>query len=176
MPGWATTYFNGHVLMDPAVIFSRISAHGRIKSFAQRPTPNMSSITTTGRLNPPLNDFSAHITTPGTLPDTPTGTELLLDIAVENRGAETWRADGKRLVCVSYHWADAEGRVIENDGLRTRLPRDLQPGEHAFVKGLVRMPQQPGAYRMIWTLVQEEVAWFDHAEPQSRSTLDVRVT
>lgn len=172
--GWATTYFAGNVMMDPATHFARTSPKGSIMPHALPMDPTKPALST-GRLNPPLSDFSARITMASALADMQTGTELLVDLEVQNTGTETWRADGKRPVCVSYHWQDRDGKMIEFDGVRTRLSRDIGPGERIQVIGLLRSPHTPGTMRLSWTLVQEEIAWFDQSNPAARCQVDVRV-
>ncbi len=173
--GWATTYFAGRAMMDPTAYFVRTSSKGSIKPHALPLDPTKPALST-GRLNPPLDDFSARIAVACELPAVQTGTELLVDVELENTGAETWRANGKRPVCLSYHWHDMKGHVIEFDGVRTRLPRDIAPGERVQVVGLLRSPQAAGALRLTWTLVQEEIAWFDQSNPDARCQRDVRIT
>jgi O-antigen ligase len=46
------------------------------------------------------------------------------------------------------------------DGARTRLPRDLAPGESAIVTAGVEVPNRLGTLTLHWDLVQENVTWF----------------
>jgi O-antigen ligase/polysaccharide polymerase Wzy-like membrane protein len=78
-------------------------------------------------------------------------------VRVTNTGRMTWRAD--RLFHLSYHWYDAAGRKVE-DGRRTRLPRDIGPGEAVALEAEVQAPAAPGSYRLGWDMVQERVSWF----------------
>jgi hypothetical protein len=173
--GWATPWFAGRVMMDAAVAFASLSPAGRIE---ERPSstavaPPVFSI---GRLNPALDDFSARLRVVGALPrQLHAGTELALELELANTGAQAWRADGKQPVCLSYHWLDARGKVVEYDGLRTRLPRDLGPGDYLRLCGLLRAPQAAGPMRLVWTLVQEGVAWFDHRDPSACAVCEVEV-
>lgn len=170
--GWATGSFNGRMMMDACASFAQISEQGSIEA-RRVPVDPMKASLSSGRLNPPLRDFSARITLLSTLATAETGAEILMDIEVENTGVETWGAYGKQSVNVSYHWYDGDGIAIEFDGLRTSLPRDLNPGERARLHGLLRVPPRPGSLRLVWTLVQEGVSWFDDKNPQSRCELSV---
>ena len=46
---------------------------------------------------------------------------------------ELWPASGDPTggyaVYLSYHWLDAAGTVVVHDGVRTKLPQDVAPGE-----------------------------------------------
>lgn len=173
--GWGTVYFDGRVMMDASAHASRISPEGNITACTA--TRNQVGLAfSTGRLNPRLRDYSARITLLCELPTLQTGTELLVDMEVENTGTGTWPSSGKQPVCVSYHWHDANGNVVEQDGLRTRLPRDISAGERIRLVGLLRAPSQTGALRLVWTLVQEGVAWFDQVNPDAQCRRDVLVS
>jgi hypothetical protein len=78
-------------------------------------------------------------------------------VRVTNTGQLTWGAD--RLFHLSYHWYDAAGRKVE-DGRRTRLPRDVGPGEAVVLSAEVRAPAAAGRYLLGWDMVQERVTWF----------------
>jgi hypothetical protein len=79
------------------------------------------------------------------------------DIRVTNTGQLTWGAD--RLFHLSYHWYDRAGRKVE-DGRRTRLPRDIGPGDTVVLRAEVRAPAAAGRFLLGWDMVQERVAWF----------------
>jgi hypothetical protein len=172
--GWAAVSFVGRVMMDACADLTRMSAAGSIETMPVQ-VDRSRPASTAGRLNPPLSDFSARLTLLSELSSAQTGTELLVDIEIENSGIETWHTSGKRPVCLSYHWHDQDGNVIEYDGVRTFLPRDLQPGERIRLVGLLRAPHCTGLMRLTWTLVQEDVGWFDENDGQSRYGVDVRV-
>ncbi|MEO5561406.1 MAG: Wzt carbohydrate-binding domain-containing protein [Dokdonella sp.] len=172
--GWATVSFNGRVMMDARATFAQLSAQGSIEARRVSIDPSTPALSS-GRLNSPLRDFSARITPLSSLPAVSMGAELLVNIDIENTGVETWRAYGKHLVSLSYHWLDADNNVITFDGLRTCLPRDLEPGERILLHGLLRAPHRTGELRLIWTMVQEGVSWFDSKDAQSKCCVDVTV-
>ncbi|MEO7326050.1 MAG: Wzt carbohydrate-binding domain-containing protein [Dokdonella sp.] len=172
--GWGAQYFAGRVMMDASASLAQVSEEGSIghqRVLVDSSKPALLS----GRLNPPLQDFSARLSPLSTVLSTHTGAELLVEIEVENTGGATWQVSGKNPVCLSYHWHDREGNVVENDGLRTYLPRDLNPGQRMKLVGLLRAPDRIGDLRLIWTMVQEGVSWFDSRDAQSKFSVDVTV-
>jgi hypothetical protein len=81
--------------------------------------------------------------------------------AVWNRGSVTWTSDAPiGPVFVSYHWLDGAGAVATWDGLRTRLPSPIGPGEPRSLKLRVRTPAAPGTYVLVLQMVREGVEWF----------------
>src|SRR5262249_28731559 len=58
-----------------------------------------------------------------------------------------------------YHWYDVERRITM-DGGRTPLGRTIAPGDRAVLSAEVRAPGRPGAYLLVWDMVQEHTSWF----------------
>ncbi|WP_332855285.1 Wzt carbohydrate-binding domain-containing protein [Duganella sp. S19_KUP01_CR8] len=86
-------------------------------------------------------------------------------IAVDLRhdGAETWHGDGPRPVMLSYHWLRPDGVPCVYDGVRTPLPAaGVAPGERLAWHVDVDAPAAPGAYQLVLTALQENVAWFEN--------------
>src|SRR5919202_3789707 len=81
-------------------------------------------------------------------------------VELENAGTVAWRSRGDEGVYVSYHWLDDRGNPNEGDAIRTRLPRPVEPGEHARVELEVQGPMPPGPYRFQIDLIAEQRAWF----------------
>jgi 4-amino-4-deoxy-L-arabinose transferase-like glycosyltransferase len=98
---------------------------------------------------------------------TTTGEVLELPVRVTNTGMEIWSAtgigSGTYRVAVAYRWLDARGAVVVAEGERTLLPADVPPGGTVELRARVPTPRRPGSYRLVLTLVQESVAWFDQA-------------
>jgi hypothetical protein len=92
---------------------------------------------------------------------------LQVPVRVTNTGVDVWSADGldsgTYRVAVAYRWLDSKGTAVVVEGERTLLPMDVPPGGAAELKARVPVPAQPGSYRLLVTLVQEGVAWFDQA-------------
>ena len=92
------------------------------------------------------------------------GSEIDAVVRVVNRSWRVWDSlaeDGP--VLVSYHWLDAKGSTIVQDGLRSPLPRPLAPGDGCRVAFRVRCPDEPGRYILAVDLVHEHTAWFSRA-------------
>ncbi|MFZ1154606.1 MAG: DUF4915 domain-containing protein [Solirubrobacteraceae bacterium] len=70
-------------------------------------------------------------------------------------------------VHMSYRWTSESGKHItpDHEPLRTLLPEDFLPGADLPAILLVRAPTIAGIYRLRITLVQEQVFWFDDANP-----------
>jgi hypothetical protein len=95
------------------------------------------------------------------------GEVLAVPVRVTNTGTDSWPAAGLGAgtyrVAVAYRWLDARGAAVIPEGERTLLPADVPPGGTVELKARVPAPAQPGSYRLLVTLVQESVAWFDQA-------------
>ena len=81
-----------------------------------------------------------------------------VEVELRNLGTEPWsEATGDHL---AYHWLDADGEVVEQDGLRTGFDHAIAPGEAVVVTAKLRGPDRPGEYRLQWELVREHERWF----------------
>jgi hypothetical protein len=92
------------------------------------------------------------------------GTEVRATVQLFNRSWRVWdslAADGA--VLVSYHWLDASGRVVIEDGLRSPLPRPMAPGDRLTAAFRFECPATPGRYTLAVDLVHERVTWFSQA-------------
>lgn len=81
-------------------------------------------------------------------------------IRLENAGSAPWRSRGREGVQVAYHWLDPLGNPIVWDGLRTPLPRPIEPGGTTELDVHVVAPRPPGNYRLAFDLVEEFRFWF----------------
>jgi hypothetical protein len=77
-----------------------------------------------------------------------------------NRSRFPWTADGAARVNLAYHWLDASGKQIVEDGLRTPMPWPVPPGGRVSVQQKVLAPPAPGRYVLELDPVFETVAWF----------------
>lgn len=93
----------------------------------------------------------------------PAGSEVTCRVVVQNTSSASWSARGdadSQPVSLSYHWRSESGRYVTFEGLRTPLPRDLQPGERVELSAKLTVPRQSGHYTLELSLLQEGVAWF----------------
>jgi cell division septation protein DedD len=92
------------------------------------------------------------------------GEKVVADVTVKNISSMTWpsKPDAKNgnAVNLSYHWLNKKRETLVFDGMRTPLPRDLEPGDSVALKAAIQAPEKAGTYTLEITLVQERVAWF----------------
>jgi hypothetical protein len=104
------------------------------------------------------------------------GAEARVEVAVRNVGTLAWPHAGREAVRLSYHW-ETRGRGgprLYFEGRRTSLPADVQPGEEVRLPAAVDAPETPGAYRLRWDLVREQVTWFsERGNATADQTVDV---
>ena len=94
----------------------------------------------------------------------PRGQGVTLEVRVRNQSWRTWTSEGTdRPILISYHWLDANRRVVDYDGVRTQLPRPLLPGADCEAAVRVKTPDRPGTYLLEIDLVEEGVSWFSAA-------------
>ncbi len=77
-------------------------------------------------------------------------------VKVRNAGTQRWPKAGDKAIRLGYRWLDAEGIPVSVTGARIRaLPKAVEPGDTATWRdvGFVT-PLAPGAYRLVWDLVQ----------------------
>lgn len=93
-------------------------------------------------------------------------------VRLENAGSAAWRSRGREGIQVAYHWLDPLGNPIVWDGLRTALPRAVEPGETVELDMTVVAPRPQGRYRLAFDLVEEHRFWFQEI---GSTTLDLPV-
>jgi hypothetical protein len=89
-------------------------------------------------------------------------TTIKMAVIVKNTSNFIWSNEGEQSTNFSYRWINSQGdlAVFEGDGDRTGLPWTLAPGESVALNAAIRTPTTPGKYKLILTMVQENVAWF----------------
>ena len=92
----------------------------------------------------------------------------VVPVTLTNTGRAIWDSEGDPPFRLSYHWLlpDAD-RVVSYNGLRTAFAEPVPPGATTTIEARVRAPMQPGAYRLMWDLVEEQRLWFS-TEPNAR--------
>jgi hypothetical protein len=95
-------------------------------------------------------------------------------LTVKNTSNFYWDNAQYQPVNLSYRLLDANDKVVVSDGLRTSLPFGVASGETVALSALVKTPSQAGKYRLLLTMVQENVAWFaDQKAPSAQVDLEV---
>ena len=72
-----------------------------------------------------------------------------IPLSIKNESQDifyTYSKNQKNYVNLSYHWLDHEKKIIENEGLRTLLPHDLEPSEKIILDAIVKAPNKAGDY------------------------------
>ena len=88
--------------------------------------------------------------------------KLSVSVTVCNESHEAWHTDGSHPVHLSYHWIDSSGNYETFDGIRSKLKcGSLLPGKNSDEVINIQAPENPGNYRLVLTLVQEGVFWFE---------------
>ncbi len=96
------------------------------------------------------------------------GERAMVSLRIRNRGWMPWSSRrASNPIYVSYHWLDHRGRVVIYDGIRTRLPTDIAPGEACEVRMWIEAPGHRGRHDLVIDLVHEGVTWFSEATGKS---------
>ena len=97
-------------------------------------------------------------------------------ISVTNTGRLVWDSTAQPPIYFAYHWLSGDGaRVVSFEGLRTPFDAPVRPGDTVALRARVRAPQQAGAYRLSWDVVQEGRLWFT-TEPGAPARIASRAT
>jgi hypothetical protein len=138
---------------------------------------NLSDFKPTPARMQPLRSFRQYLVPLQLHPVVDAACEFSATIKVVNPTLETWPRVGDEsgafAVHLSYHWLAADGTPVVFDGIRTQLPRNLEPGSWASVRAQIAAPEVPGGYILQLSMVQEHVAWFN--DPNA-PPLDIRMT
>lgn len=168
-----TGYFEGRVQLH---VDATIAPDGRGRvEVTPIDAPGYEKFTLLARRNVALTEFSAQLEPLAPPSSIPRAADAIVDLAVTNTGSVAWPAFGKRAVSVSYHWLDRRGKCVLFDGLRTSFPHDVRPGERVDVRCVLRAPDTPGRMTLVWTLVQEQVAWFNDKNRKSQHASEIEL-
>jgi hypothetical protein len=98
----------------------------------------------------------------------------VVPIRLQNTSDSILSSRYKNPVLIAYHWFTRDGALVTWDGLRTRLPFDLEPGDTADFPVNALAPDREGEYSLQMAVVQEGVAWFDSSSPEASTDVVVR--
>lgn len=102
----------------------------------------------------------------------PVSTSLTRSVRIRNDGPAAINSSGQNAIHLSYHWLDANGKILHFEGLRSPLPVDLLPGNSVTVICDIRTPRRRGTYQLKFQAVIERVRWLE----ESCLTIPVRLT
>lgn len=89
-------------------------------------------------------------------------------VHLKNTGNTIWKNENH--IYLAYHWLDASGNIINYDGIRSNLPKDIAPGEDITFVAQIHTPEKSGLYQLQWDMVQENVTWFSEKNPNNALT------
>ncbi len=89
------------------------------------------------------------------------GREFTISVRIRNDGASTIGSHGDHPVHLSYHWVDDKGDMPIEEGHRSPLPRDVEPGDELTVILGLQAPRRRGRYTLQLRVVQELVHWHE---------------
>jgi hypothetical protein len=100
---------------------------------------------------------------------------IKLPILVKNTSNFVWSPKGDNPTNFSYRWIDTNDNlaIFPGDGERTQLPSELTPGEAVALNAVIRTPNLPGKYKLILTMVQEKVVWFNDVTNSPGTSVEV---
>ena len=104
-------------------------------------------------------DFKAGYAVQG-VPAFYAGQTSTVPVVITNTGNGTFPVTNSYPINLGYHWTSTTGQNVVWDGVRTKLPADLQAGQSVTVQAQVTAPPQGGQYQLRFDLVQEGVSWF----------------
>jgi hypothetical protein len=137
---------------------------------------NLMSVQQLAIHTPILTEFAGKIQPLGHIAELKINEVVAIEVSVTNVSSEKWPVTGQRPVCLSYHWRHESGDIIVHDGLRTAIPRSLNPGESVRMFMMLKAPGMECNAILHLTLLQEHVAWFDAAGcPSHDLQIDIRI-
>ena len=104
------------------------------------------------------------------------GKTVNLPVIVKNNSNFIWNAKGVNPVYFSYHWLYSNDKVLVYNSERTDLPKNLAPLSAVALNAKIKLPEQPGKYILLPTMVQEGVSWFDSVDRTQPLKIPVTVT
>lgn len=109
--------------------------------------------------NIPLKEFTQAIQ--AEVPRTMRSNQAIkVPLFVRNISSYTWFQTKEAPMNLSYRWLKPDGTIAIKEGLRTPMPDSLAPEETTALNARIKTPKIPGKYRLSFSIVQENVAWF----------------
>lgn len=89
------------------------------------------------------------------------GHQYTAEVTVRNEGRQSWLPSSidRRGFSISYHWRSADGTMLNRDGLRTPIPKEVARNASATAKFSVQAPPDPGRYLLEIDVIREQVGW-----------------
>jgi len=105
------------------------------------------------------------------------GDSLEIPVWVTNLGGAILVSAPPNPVSICYRWtrSDDGAEIAAGEWIHTPLPRSAPPGDLITATALVAAPDDPGEYVLVLTLLQENVAWFDHVNSDNATLHGVTI-
>lgn len=87
------------------------------------------------------------------------GSGFKFPVTLANGGDRSVSWSAEHPLHLAYRWLDLDGTVLERDGVRTTIPRALEPDGLVEIQLGGSTPDEPGPYRLLVSLVLEGVHW-----------------
>lgn len=81
-------------------------------------------------------------------------------ISLTNTGSLFWSPNLEKPIHLGYRWYRVTDNQRSSMEFRWPFDNDVSPGESITMTVQVKTPEEPGAYRLEWDVVQEDVIWF----------------
>jgi Domain of unknown function (DUF4915) len=124
----------------------------------------------------PLDEGDCRVRIAASTPEAMTVSSILeVAVAIENLGGAFLVSAPPNPIHIAYRWYPPDDRKFL-EGRRTRLREAIAPRASSNGTFALEAPSAPGDYRLVVTLVQEHVRWFDETSPENAMSRRVRVT
>jgi len=131
---------------------------GRMKSMLGRATDKLINAFKTPVLFKPMGKIEPTLA----VRQAQAGETLEISVRVSNESHEPWCGYGDHPVLLSYHWNNQDDSTLIYDGIRSQIDSaEVAIGETIEQKMTVLAPCEKGNFRLVLTLVQEGVCWFE---------------
>lgn len=91
--------------------------------------------------------------------------EYVIPVTVDNKANRVLSSSDEYKIYLAYHLYDAQGNLLNYDGMRSSFPHQLLSHNKATVE--MRMNLEPGEYIVEIDVIQEFVTWFAEHEDTS---------
>jgi len=116
--------------------------------------------------------YAYHMSLIHDIPQLLPGQSVVIPVKIKNTSGQKWFYTSEKPINLSYHFLNAKGEMVINDGIRTPVPQGFREG---ILKARVKAPQETGDYFLEFDLVHEHVTWFA-LRGASSLRLPVRIT
>lgn len=94
-----------------------------------------------------------------------TSSRVLISVQVSNNTDTKWKGSFFYPIYMSYHWLDVDGKVVIFEGERSLLPeKGIPERQTTIIPMMVVTPNKPGNYKLMLTILQENIRWFEEIE------------